>query len=88
MIIIEEYICMDNRRKYIYCSECGELNRPNKNLTIISDENIFKTSDYYASSLTNETQKLKSDIEELKNYLIDYQTTEKKSRRISVRVTI
>ena len=67
---------------------CCELNRPNKNLTIISDENIFKTSDYYASSLTNETQKLKSDIEELKNYLIDYQTTEKKSRRISVRVRI
>lgn len=88
MITIEKYICMDNRRKYIYCSECIELNRPNKNNRIISDENIFKTSDYYASSLTNETQKLKSDIEELKNYLIDYQTTEKKSRRISVRVRI
>ena len=80
----KEYITMDNRRAYTYICEVDKVN---KNLRKIGETiTIDKNSPYYdCISITDTTSSLRSDLDELKDYLKE-QETNKKKRRISVRI--
>ena len=80
----KEYITMDNRRAYTYICEVDKVN---KNLRKIGETiTIDKNSPYYdCISITDRTSSLRSDLDELKDYLKE-QETNKKKRRISVRI--
>ena len=82
----KEYITMDNRRAYAYTYIC-EVDKVNKNLRKIGETiTIDKNSPYYdCISITDTTSSLRSDLDELKDYLKE-QETHKKKRRISVRI--
>ena len=82
----KEYITMDNRRAYTYICE---LDKVNKNLRKIGETiTIDKNSPYYdCISITDTTSSLRSDLDELKDYLKE-QETNKKKRRVKVRVRI
>ena len=82
----KEYITMDNRRAYTYI---WEVDKVNKNLRKIGETiTIDKNSPYYdCISITDTTSSLRSDLDELKDYLKE-QETNKKKRRISVRIRL
>ena len=82
----KEYIAMDNRRAYTYICE---LDKINKNLRKIGETiTINKDSPYYdCISIADTTSSLRSDLDELKDYLKE-QETNKKKRRISVRIRL
>lgn len=82
----KEYITMDNRRAYTYICEVDKVN---KNLRKIGETiTIDKNSPYYdCISITDTTSSLRSDLDELKDYLKE-QETNKKKRRISVRIRL
>ena len=84
----KEYITMDNRRAYTYICE---LDKVNKNLRKIEETiTIDKDSPYYdCISIADTTSSLRSDLDELKDYLKEKEKeTNKKKRRISVRIRL
>ena len=82
----KEYITMENRRAYTYICE---LDKVNKNLRKIGETiTIDRDSPYYdCISIADTTSSLRSDLDELKDYLKE-QVTNKKKRRISVRIRL
>lgn len=82
----KEYIIMDNRRAYTYICEVDKVN---KNLRKIGETiTIDKDFPYYdCISITDTISSLRSDLDELKDYLKE-QETNKKKRRISVRIRL
>lgn len=85
----KEYISMDNRRAYTYICELDKVNRNN---TILNKNALNFSNEYHDTDLLMDTtSSLRSDIEELKQYLDSSVTTlvkEQKKRKITVRVRI
>lgn len=85
----KEYINMDDRYAYTYICELDKVNRNN---TILSKDALNFSNKYHdTDSLMDTTSSLRSDIEELKQYLnspVTATTTEHKKRKITVRVRI
>lgn len=85
----KEYITMDNRRAYTYICELDKINRNN---TILNKDALNFSNEYHDTDLLMDTtSSLRSDIEELKQYLnspVTAITKEQKKRKITVRVRI
>ena len=85
----KEYNTMDNRRAYTYICELDKVNRNN---TILNKDALNFSNEYHDTDLLMDTtSSLRSDIEELKQYLnspVTAITKEQKKRKITVRVRI
>lgn len=81
----KEYITMDNRRTYTYIYELDKVNRNN---TILNKDALNFSNKYHDTDLLMDTtSSLRSDLDELKDYLKE-QEANKKKRRISVRIRL